>query len=329
MFRFAAPWWLLALALAAAPVLAHYLRERGRRGGRLLYSDMKSLGRVGPTARIRARALLPWLEGLALGLAVVALARPQAGHRVEEVTAKGIDIVIALDVSGSMRAEDFAPDNRLLSAKRTVETFIDGRSSDRIGLITFARASETRCPPTLDYEALKTSLRGVSFAAPEDDGTAIGTGLTTALNRLRVSKAKSRVIVLLTDGINNAGSIDPLSAADLVHALGARAHVIGVGSDGPVTVPLPDGRRVKAVLPINEEELRQIAERTGGSYFRATDTPALEEVFRNIDAMEKTRIEVLSYGRYDERFAWVLGPSLALVAVAGALASTWLARIPS
>ncbi|MGH9391330.1 MAG: VWA domain-containing protein, partial [Vicinamibacteria bacterium] len=168
----------------------------------------------------------------------------------------------------------------------------------------------------------------VTFADPRDDGTAIGTGITTAVNRLRTSKAKSRVVILLTDGINNAGSIDPLTAADLARAVGIRVHAIGVGSDGPVVVPLPDGSRIRAVLPINEEELRRIAGSTGGSYFRATDSAALAEIFKKIDGMEKTRIEVLSYGRYDELFVRFLVPALAVLTLGFASAGTFLARVP-
>ncbi len=308
MFRFANPWLLLGLLLAALPVAGALLRSRGHRHARLVYSGLGALQGLGPTPRVRLLAAIPWAQGFAIALGVVALARPQAGHKVEQVTTEGIDIVIALDVSGSMRAEDFAPKNRLTVARRTIASFVEGRGSDRIGLVTFSRVSATRCPPTIDYDALRASLEAVSFADPRDDGTAIGTGIATAVNRLRGSPAKSRVVVLLTDGINNAGSIDPLTAADLAKAVGVRIHVVGVGSEGPVIVPLPDGSRVRALLPINDEELRKIAVATGGKYFRATDAAALAEVFRTIDGMEKTKIEVLSYGRYEERFAWFLVP---------------------
>ncbi len=328
MFRFANPWMLLGLLLAALPVAGALLRERGRREARLVYSGLGALRGLGPTPRARLLATMPWAQGFAIALGVVALARPQAGHKVEQVTTEGIDIVVALDVSGSMRAEDFAPKNRLTVARRTIASFIEGRSSDRIGLVTFSRVSETRCPPTLDYDALRASLEAVSFSDPRDDGTAIGTGIATAVNRLRGSPAKSRVVVLLTDGINNAGSIDPLTAADLAKAVGVRIHVIGVGSEGPVVIPLPDGSRVRALLPINDEELRKIAVATGGRYFRATDAAALGGIFRTIDGMEKTKIEVLSYGRYEERFGWFLGPALCLLALVLTATATLLARVP-
>src|SRR5213594_3440061 len=169
MFRFSSPWFFLAALLAILPVMAEILRERGRRSSRLIYSEIDTLRGVPPTRRARAARLLPYAQAFSVALAAVALARPQAGHRIEQVTTEGIDIVVALDVSGSMRAEDFAPKNRLNVAQRTIAAFIDGRSADRIGLVTFARYSETRCPPTLDYEALKTSLAGTAFALGNDD----------------------------------------------------------------------------------------------------------------------------------------------------------------
>jgi len=328
MFRFADPWFLSLALLAVLPVLGAMWRERSGRGARVLYTDSGTLGAGAGSVRVRASKALPWMPSLAIALGAVSLARPQAGHRIEQVTTEGIDIVVALDVSGSMRAEDFAPKNRLNVAQRTIAAFIDGRSADRIGLVTFARYSETRCPPTLDYEALKTSLAGTAFALGNDDGTAIGGGIATAVNRLRTSKAKSRVVILLTDGINNAGTIDPQTAADLARAVGVRIHTIGVGSDGPVIVPLPDGRRVEALLPIDEDGLRKLAAVTGGSYFRATDGKALQEIFRKIDSMEKTRARVTSYGRYDELFFLALAPALALLALELALGSTVLRRVP-
>lgn len=329
MLRFADPWCLLAAVLAAVPVASALMRERAGRVARLLYTEAGVLRSARRSFRVRAVRALPWGQSLAIALGAVALARPQAGHRIEQVTTEGIDVIVALDVSGSMRAEDFAPKNRLSVARKTIAAFIDGRKADRIGLVTFARYSETRCPPTLDYEALKTSLSGASFAAdPRDDGTAIGSGLATAVNRLRTSKAKSRVIVLLTDGINNAGTIDPVTAADLARAVGIRIHAIGVGSDGPVTVPLQDGTRARVLLPLDEESLRTIAKSTGGTYFRATDSEALARIFRTIDGMEKTRVEVTSYGRYDELFAWALAPALVILVLELSAGNTVFRRVP-
>jgi Ca-activated chloride channel family protein len=328
MLRFAHPWLLLALPLAALPVWTALRREARRRVASLRYSDLGSLRGAPSSARVRAARMLPYARALALVLAIFALARLQAGHRVDQVSTEGIDIVVALDNSGSMRAEDFSPRNRLTVAKRTIDEFIAGRQADRIGLVTFARYTETRCPVTLDYGALGASLEAVSFADQRDDGTAIGSGLATAVNRLRASEAKSRVVVLLTDGINNAGSIDPVTAADLARAVGVRIHTVGVGSDGPVIVPLADGSRARVELPIDEGTLRRIAAATGGRYFRASDAGTLEEVFRMIDAMERTAMRVTTYGRYDELFAWLLAPSLLLLAFDFALTGTVLGRVP-
>lgn len=328
MFRFASPWMLLALAAAILPVAGAILRDRSRRFPRLLFSETAAVRGLRPTLRTRASALLPLGQACAIALGALALARPQAGHRMERVTTEGIDIVVTLDVSGTMRAEDFAPKNRLHVARRTIASFIAGRTADRIGLVTFSRVSETRCPPTLDYAALQSSLNAVTFSDPRDDGTAIGSGIATAVNRLRTSKAKSRVLILLTDGINNAGSIDPVTAADLARAVGVRIYAIGVGSDGPVSIPTPDGTRVRATLPINEAELRRVAATTGGHYFRASDSEALAAIFRRIDALEKTKIEVQSYGRYDELFGWFLIPSLVLLALGFLGSRTLLARVP-
>lgn len=328
MFRFAHPWVLVGLILAALPVIMEIVRSRTGRRARLIYSELSATLAGPPTARMRMLAALPYARGGAIALAIVALARPQAGQRIEQVTTEGIDIVVALDVSGSMRAEDFAPKNRLNVARRTIEAFIQGRPSDRIGLVTFSRVSETRCPLTIDADALKASLDGVTFADPRDDGTAIGGGIATAVNRLRTSPAKSRVAILLTDGINNSGSIDPLTAAELAKAVGVRIHVIGVGSDGPVTIPLADGSRARVLLPINETELKTIAATTGGRYFRATDSAGLQEIFRTIDGMERTKREVLTYGRYEELFAWFLAPALGLCGLVLAVSATVLARVP-
>lgn len=328
MFRFASPWLLLIALLAPLPAIASLLRTRRRAVGRLLYSETVPLAGAGESARTRLARIRPWGQGVALALGAVALARPQSGHRIEQVTTEGVDIVVALDVSGSMRAEDFSPKNRLFVARKTIEGFIAGRSGDRIGLVTFASAAQTLCPPTLDYDALRASLGGATFADARDDGTAIGTGIATAVNRLRTSKAKSRLVILLTDGINNAGAIDPVTAADLARAVGVRIHAVGVGSNGPVEVPLPDGRRIRIELPIDEDGLRKIAGSTGGSYFRATDARALEEIFRKIDAMEKTRMEVTHYGHYEELFAWFLAPTLLVLAADFAAGATLLARVP-
>src|SRR6266850_1552864 len=223
----------------------------------------------------RAVAVLPWL---ALTLAVLALARPQQGLKQSETETRGVDIVLAIDISPSMRAEDFRPRNRLFVAKETAREFIRQRPHDRIGLVAFAATAFTQCPLTLDHSVLLDLLDGLDFGMAED-GTAIGMGLATSVARLRESKTPSKVVVLLTDGQNNRGAIDPLTGAELAHALGIRVYTVLVGRGGVVPVPADDpvlGRRIEMVrMDVDEGALREIARRTGGRFFRATDPRAL------------------------------------------------------
>ena len=269
---------------------------------------------------------------LSVALIVVALARPQAGQVEEEVLSEGIDILIALDNSGSMAAEDFRPKNRLHVAKETVARFIQGRESDRIGLVTFAEKSYTKCPLTLDYAVLQTLLGDVSLAPRTEDGTAIGMGLATIVNRLRTSHAKSRVIVLLTDGRNNRGAIDPATGAALARALGIKIYTIGVGTKGEAPYPVDDamfGRRyVYLPADIDEDTLKGIADATGGLYFQATDAGSLRDIFARIDRMEKTQVKVKKYTRFSEVFPAFLIPAALLFLTEVGVAQTRLRRIP-
>jgi Ca-activated chloride channel family protein len=246
------------------------------------------------------------------------------------VTTHGVDIVVALDVSHSMKAEDF-PGNRLEEARRTVKRFVDGRSSDRIGLVLFAGLAVTRCPLTLDHAMLRQFLDQVDFAPPDQDGTAIGMGLATAANRLRRSDAKSRVVILLTDGRNNKGQIGPEAAAEAARALGIRVYTVGVGTEGeaPVPVDTPLGRRVLLQrVDIDEPLLQEIARITDGRYFRATDAGALAEVFSTIDTLERTAIESRVRVLHTELFDRALWPALALLLLERVLVTLRLGRIP-
>jgi len=331
-FRLAAPWMLLLLPLVVGA--AWWLARRGARGeeARFELPEAQGRGPIGTSFWVRAERALPVLRGLALVLIVVSIARPQSGERLESVSTLGVDIVVALDVSGSMRAEDFAPKNRLEVARRTVEGFVEGRPADRIGLVAFASLATTRCPLTQDHEMLRSFLEQVDFAPADQDGTAIGLGLATATNRLRESTAKSKVVVLLTDGVNNAGQIGPEAAAEAAQALGVKVYTIGVGSDGPVPVPVdlgPLGKRtIQQVVELDEDLLGRIAERTGGQYFRATDPEALARVFDTIDKLEKTEIESRVRVLYSELFPLVLGPAALLLLVERVLAATRLRRLP-
>jgi Ca-activated chloride channel homolog len=316
------PWWLLLLA--AVPLLA-WLHHRRAGLGALTYSAL-------PAATAGAwRLHLPfYCRIVALALLAFALARPQLGYAWEESLTEGIDIEIVLDISGSMGAEDFQPKNRLTVAKRVVQDFVAGRPADRIGLVVFSGGAMTRAPLTTDRGMLDTLIGGVELNSLPD-GTAIGVALADAAARLKDSAAKTKVIVLVTDGVNNAGEIDPRSAAALCRGLGIKIYTIGVGSgDGPVPVPFParnpvtgevEMRRVMMTVPVDEALLKELAQRTRGAFFKATNRVALEHIFQEIDRLEKTPLKVRRFVRYREAFsplAWAgLGFLLAPFAAAG------------
>lgn len=300
------PLWLLLLA--AAPWFA-WRHQRRRTFGALTAS------RLPLAAGGRWRLALPfYLRLAAFVCAVIALARPQLGYAWEEATTEGIDIQIALDVSGSMAAKDFAP-NRLEVAKRIVREFVAARAGDRIGLTTFSGAALTRSPLTSDRRMLDELVAALE-PTMTPDGTAIGVALANAAGRLKDSQAKSKVIVLVTDGVNNAGEIDPLSAAAVAEGLGLKVYTVGVGSEGQAMVPVQvrhpvtgriELRDVPMRVEVDEELLAEIARRTGGEFYRATDARALESVFAEIDRLERTELAVKRYVRYREAFqpaAW-------------------------
>lgn len=312
-FHLAQPWWLAGLALL--PALA-WARHRRARIGALTYS------RLPQPARGAWRIHLPfYLRLAALGLLFVALARPQSGYAWEESLTQGIDIEIVLDLSGSMGAEDFQPRNRLEVAKTVVKDFVAQRPADRIGLVVFSGSALARAPLTSDREMLAFLIDSLALNTLPD-GTAIGVALANAAARLKDSDARSRVIVLVTDGVNNVGAIDPMSAAAICQGLGIRVYTIGVGTSGRVPVPLPttnrvtgrqEVRRVMMNVEVDEELLRKIAERTDGRFFKATDPEALRRVFAEIDELERTPLQVKRYVRYEEAFLpWAAG-SLALL----------------
>lgn len=307
------PLWLMLLLLV--PLLAWIHHRRGA-GGALTYS------RVPAAQAGQWRLHLPfYLRLAAFALLVLALARPRLGYAWEQTTTEGIDIQIALDVSGSMGAEDFQPKNRLAVAKEVVERFVAGRAGDRIGLVVFSGAALTRCPLTTDRRMLRFLVRSVELGTLPR-GTAVGVALATAAARLEESEADSRVIVLVTDGANNAGEIDPRSAAALCEGLGIRVYTIGVGTGRPVPVPIalgdpsegrPRARRVLRRMPVDEDLLQEIAGRTGGRFFRATDRQSLESVFAEIDRLETTELEVKRYSRHREAFQPLVWSALGLL----------------
>jgi Ca-activated chloride channel family protein len=324
------PW-----AGAAAAALLLFVGWRvlsARRHASLVFSDTRIFRSLPPGLGVRLRHLPTALRLLGLALLALALARPQTWFHEEEVLTEGIDIVIALDVSGSMRTEDFRPKNRLLVAKDVVGKFIRGRRNDLIGLVAFAANAYTRCPATLDYGILRDLLERTDFATREEDGTAIGMGLATAASRLKDVKGKSKVIILLTDGRNNRGQIDPLTGARLAQALGIKVYTIGIGKEGEAPYPIDDplmGRRyIMVQADIDEEILKQIADATGGQYFRATDSESLKSIFDRIDRMEKSEIRVRGYDRHAEKFAGLLYPGALLIGLEILLGATLTRRIP-
>jgi Ca-activated chloride channel family protein len=330
MFQLADPWYLVLLALI--PLLIRHYIQRIRQGqGSLRFSSNLVFEGIRPSWTLYARHVLFGISMLSLGLAIIALARPQKGTESEEVLTEGIDIVMALDASSSMAAEDFKPQNRFHVAKLVAGRFIEGLKHDRVGLVVFAAKAYSRCPLTLDYGVLLNVLNNAELGAIED-GTAIGNALATCLNRLRESKAKSKVIILLTDGVNNRGEIQPIDAAEIARTLGIKIYTIGVGSTGIARIPIDDPvyRRtyVNMQVEIDEASLKKIAETTHGIYYRATDRPSLEKIFEDIGSLEKTKIEVKTYTHYNERYQDFLLPAMVLIFLSTLLVNTKFAKIP-
>jgi Ca-activated chloride channel family protein len=286
---------------------------------------------TGPTERLWIARLPMWLRSLCLAAWIFAAAGPRFGSARAELRSEGISIVLALDISSSMLAEDFSPNNRLDVARRTAAEFVRARSSDRIGLVAFSGQALTQVPITTDYEVLEEAIRSLRVGILED-GTAIGTGLATAANRLRRAPGKSKVIVLLTDGVNNKGIVDPRTAAQAAQAFGIRIYTIGVGTQGEAPVPTgqgPLGLRYETMpVQIDEALLSDIARMTGGRYFRATDATSLSNIFHEIDRLEKTPVQHVIYHRSDESYRWPLGIGLIALALELVVAATFSVRVP-
>ena len=308
---------MLWLATLVVPVVAHYIWLCKQGGAAVKVTTTASLATAPRTLRYYLRHLPVVLRCVAIVLMCVALARPQSSEQLSKTTVEGIDIVLALDVSGTMLAADFEPD-RLAAAKDVAAKFIADRKGDRIGLVAFAGESYTQSPLTTDQASLQTLLSQIKYGVIED-GTAIGMGLATAVNRLRESSAKSKVIILLTDGVNNAGQVAPLSAAEIAADYGIRVYTIGVGKRGYAPFPVQDAwgnvRYQQMKVEIDEQVLTDIAAKTGGEYFRATSKTTLREIYAKINTLEKSRIETDEFVRYHEHFvAWLLWALVVLVA---------------
>ena len=330
--EFATPWALFFLLLIPAlAMLPRWAKERFRPAA-LSYASDKLI--ASPTSRrLKIAPFIPAIRLFALALLIVAIARPQAVEGQEVVTGEGVDIAIALDISGSMESLDFQPRNRLEAAKRVIDEFVVERKHDRIGLVVFARQAFIQSPPTVDHDVLSLLLSEVRLATdlPIQDGTAIGMGLASAANLLKDSTAESKVIVLLTDGVNNSGAIDPSTAALAAKTLGMKVHTIGMGRLGLVPVPVRTRFGQEIVLQesnLDEGALRLIADMTGGLYFRATDTDALREIYDEINRLEKSNFETRVYNRYQELAGWLLVPVLALLCLDLVLRQTLFRRLP-
>lgn len=320
--------WLLLLIL---PMVGYYIYRTLQGGATITVSTVKSLYKAPRTIRYYLRHVPFVLRMIAFALLTVALARPQDIEEHQNVSSEGIDIMMAIDISGSMLARDFEP-NRITAAKEVAASFIGDRTGDRIGLVVFAGEAFTQSPLTTDKATLQTLLSRIRSGVIED-GTAIGNGLATALNRLRESESKSKVIILLTDGVNNRGEIAPLTAAAIAKEMDVKVYTIGVGSMGTAPYPRVDmyGNIVDYVqmpVEIDEETLTSIAESTGGEYFRATNMNKLKDVYDQINQMERSKVEVSDFTTYHEKFLMWLLIALGVLIVEALLNSLILKRLP-
>jgi Ca-activated chloride channel homolog len=333
MIRFLQPEWLWLLALLPLVMLL-----RGGRGpvAAIEFSDVGLAREVARTSRTRAGRWLWLLSLLAAALMIVGLARPQRGHSRTEVTANGIDIVLGLDVSGSMQALDFQIDgqrvNRIEVVKSVVSKFIEQRPNDRIGLIAFAAAPYLVSPLTLDHDWLQQNLERVSTAVAGDDGTAIGSAIAASVNRLRATAAKSKVVILLTDGMNNTGKISPIAAAEAAKAMGVKVYTIGVGVRGMAPIPVKDEagntHLIMDKVDVDEQTLKTVADETGGTFYRATDTDSLQKIYEQINRLEKTAQTVQKFEHYEELYSWALIPSVGILGLGLLLQHTRFRRLP-
>ena len=327
--RFANP-YLLWLLVLLAPMIAYYIYRTLQGGAAIRISTIEGVRRAPRTLRYWLRHAPFVLRCAAFVLLVVALARPQDVDEQRRSSAEGIDIMLAVDVSGSMLARDFKPD-RITAAKEVAGRFIADRYGDRLGLVVFAGEAFTHSPLTTDQSTLQTMLSRIRSGIIED-GTAIGNGLATAINRLRESDAKSKVIILLTDGVNNRGEIAPLMAADIAADMGIKVYTIGVGTRGKAPYPVVDMFGNMSFQPmdveIDEKTLEGIAERTGGRYFRATDNDKLQSIYDEINQLEKSKVEVTDYTVYHERFLALLLAALGVLLLEFVFSNIILKRIP-
>ena len=329
---FASPWCLLWLLLV--PFLA--MLEGGRGGApAVIFSSLRGIRGVGRESRAR---MGKWMTTLFLGgmiALIVGLARPQMGKTISKVEASGIDIILALDVSGSMFAEDFTIGgeraNRLEVVKQVTQKFIEARPNDRLGIVCFAGRPYLVSPLTLDHDWLLQNLERVKIGLVED-GTAIGSAIASASNRLKSKESKSRIVLLLTDGDNNAGKISPITAAEASKALGIKVYTIGAGTKGFAPMPMQDafGRKVyrNMKVTVDEDTLKKVAAMTGAEYYRATDTRTLTQIFEEIDKLEKSTVELTQYKQYRDLYRWLVGLGLGMLGLRALLVESVWRRLP-
>jgi Ca-activated chloride channel family protein len=324
----------LLLGLLGLPVLAWLKGQRGRSPA-FLYSSINLVKKMSHVPKSAAGAWLNHLRWLTLACFIVAMARPQLGEGEAKISASGIDIVVCIDLSRSMEAEDFQMDgktvNRLFIAKDVVKKFIEQRPSDRIGLIAFAGRAYVAGPLTLDHDFLVQNLERLGFGGIEE-GTAIGSGLIAAVNRLRDIKSKSKIVILMTDGQNNMGKVPPATAAEAAQALKIKVYTVGVGKQGTAPWPYTDqfGRRVYRQMPVDIDEptLKEVAAKTGGVYYRADSTDTLRKIYADIDRLEKTTIEVKKYQRYRDVQRWPIAFGLGFLLLEIILSHTIWRKLP-
>lgn len=333
--QFAFPWAFLATPLVVW-MAWRQVRRRGV-GAAVVFSDLRLIPPHIRTLREWAAELTPWLKVAAAALLVVALARPQGHGKPEKLQSEGVDIMLTMDISGSMLAEDFEPQNRFAVAQETLEKFARQTTDDRLGLVIFAAQAFTQCPLTLDHEMVADLIADVKQGSLQD-GTAIGMAIATAAHRLEASPAKSRVIILMTDGVNNTGRIDPVTAAQAAAALGLRIYAVGVGKPGGAPIAMGDGLFGKQYLrnpdgslqltEIDEKTLQQVANIGGGHYYRVTDAQAMDQVYREIRSLERSRFESGLKRQVSEEFGRFAWPALVLLALALLLDCTWARKVP-
>jgi Ca-activated chloride channel family protein len=329
--RFANPWWLLLALPLIGLGWIFWLRSRKPEGIR--YSDLDLVEKSVPRTLFGPDEIMGLINIVGLLFCILALARPQMGLKTEQISGQGVDIILCLDTSGSMRSIDFKPQNRIGAAKEFAKIFVESRTRDRMGLVVFGGVAETICPLTIDKRAMLDALESTAIDMTGTDSTAIGMAIATAADRLRTSQAKSKVIILLTDGRNNSGEVDPLTAAKVAAALGIKIYAIGVGStEGgimPIVDPLYGTRYVH--LPDNdldEEALRTVAATSNGLYFRAKSGKGLEEIFNKINNLEKSEYKITEFTHYRELYPAWLGIGLALLFLGAILNETIFRRIP-